>query len=75
MAHQRNEAFPLSLRNFVGAPPPGPILRKVILLDLLQRKFDEFLNRRARPPFLVRLNGTHYGASTVTVTFDDPVKG
>jgi PQQ-like domain len=24
LAHQRNELFPLSLRHFVGAPPPGP---------------------------------------------------
>ena len=28
LAHQRHESFPLSLRNFVGAPPPGRILRK-----------------------------------------------
>jgi hypothetical protein len=74
LAHQSNAPFPLSLRQFVGAPPPGRILHKVISLDLLQRKFDEFLNKRGRPPLLVRLNGTHYGASTVTVTFDDPVK-
>jgi len=74
-AHQVNAPFPLSLRGFVKAPPPGRILHKVISLDLLQHKLDEFLNKRGRPPFLVRLNGTHYGASTVTVTFDDPVKG
>ena len=74
-AHQVNAPFPLSLRSFVKAPPPGRILHKVISLDLLQRKLDEFLNKRGRPPFLVRLNGTHYGASTVTVTFDDPAKG
>jgi hypothetical protein len=33
LAEQRNESFPLSLRNFIGAPPPGRILRKVISLD------------------------------------------
>jgi len=60
---------------FSSDHPPGRHLRKIISLDLLQRKFDEFLNKRERPPFLVRLNGTDYGASTVTVTFDDPVKG
>src|SRR5689334_1877976 len=60
---------------FSSDHPPGRHLRKVISLDLLQSKFDEFLNKRGRPPFLVRLNGTHYGESTVTVTFDDPAKG
>jgi hypothetical protein len=67
--------FPLSLRRFTGALPPGRIQRKVVSLDLLQRKFDEFLNRRGRPPFLIRFHGTRFGASTVTVTFDDPARG
>ena len=75
VAQASGQTFPLSLRSFIHAPPPGPVRHRVISLDLLQRKFDEFLNKRSRPPFLVRLNGTHYGASTVTVTFDDPVKG
>ena len=74
-AEQHNLSFPLSLRKSMHSVPAGHILRKVIPLDVLQRKFDEFLNFRSRPPFLIRLNGTQYGESTVTVTFDDPVKG
>jgi hypothetical protein len=73
-AHQANAPFPLSLRDFVKAPPPGRIHRKEISLDLLQRKLDKFLNKRGPPPFLTRLNGTHYGASTVRMTFGDPAK-
>ena len=44
LAHQRNASFPLSLREFVGALPPGRMLKKEIPLDFLQRKFDEFFN-------------------------------
>ncbi len=73
LAHQRNESFPLSLRKFVGAPPPGRILKKVISLDFLQRKFDVFFNQRIRPLFQIRLDGPKFGASTLTVAFDDPV--
>ena len=50
LAHQRNESFPLSLRNFVGALPPGRILKKIISLEFLQRKFDEFFNNPERRP-------------------------
>ncbi len=76
LAQQRNESFPLSLRQFVGAPPPGRILRKVIPLELLQRKFDEFFNSRERGPlFQIRLNGKKLGQSTLTVAFDKPVGG
>jgi phospholipase C len=55
--------YPLSLRAFVGALPPGQILRKVIPLDLLQRKFDEFVNQREPPLVELRLHGTEYGSS------------
>jgi hypothetical protein len=74
-AREARRSAPVSLRELVGAPPPGRQLRKVISFDLLQRKLDEFLNQRSRPPFKVRLDGSHYGASTATVTFDDPVHG
>src|SRR4030095_16840512 len=65
-------SFPLSLRKFVGALPPGRILRKVIPLDLLQRKFDEFFNRRPRPVFKLHIDGQQMGASALTVLFDYP---
>ena len=73
LAHQRNASFPLSLRNFVGAPPPGRILRKVISLDFLQRKFDVFFNERVRPLFQIRLNSKErkFGQSALTVAMDD----
>jgi phospholipase C len=75
LAHQRNEPFPLSLRKFVGALPPGRILRKVVDLELLQRKFDQFVNQREQPLFRFRLHGEDYGSSTLTVLFEHPVNG
>jgi len=73
LAHQRNASFPLSLRTFVGAPPPGRLLRKVISLDFLQRKFTEIFEKRDRPLFKVKLDGTDYGKGELTIFFDDPV--
>ena len=58
-------SYPLSLRKFVGALPPGRILRKVIPLDLLQRKFDEFFNNRPRPLFKFKLHGDEMGERRV----------
>jgi len=75
LAQQGNASFPLSLRQFVGAPPPGRLFRKVISLDFLQQKLDVIFNQRPRPLYLIRLNGSHYGQSTVSVFFDDPVRG
>ncbi len=75
VAHQREASFPVSLRNLVDAPPPGRLLRKVISLEFLQRKLDLFFNERARPLFLIKIHGEHMGASTLSVFFDDPVKG
>lgn len=79
LAQQRNESFPLSLRKFVGALPPGRVLRKVISLDLLQRKFDEFFNNPDRRPlFKIRLDNVGSGDhrhSTLDVFFDHPAKG
>jgi phospholipase C len=71
LAHQRNASFPLSLRAFVGAPPPGRMLRKVILLHILQQKFDLFFNQRPRPLFKVKLDGTHHGQGKLTVLQND----
>ena len=59
--------YPLSLRAFVGALPPGQILSKVIPLDLLQRKFDEFINREL-PLVKLRLHGTDTGAACSRLT-------
>jgi len=75
LAQQGSASFPLSLRQFVGAPPPGRLLRKVISLDFLQHKLDVIFNQRPRPLYLIRLDGTHYGESTASVFFDDPVSG
>ena len=78
LAQQRNKSFPLSLRQFVGALPPGSILRKVVPLELLQRKFDDFFNNRSRPLFKIRLHNLGSGDhrhSTLDVFFDDPVEG
>ncbi len=55
--------FPLSLRRFIKALPPGRVLRKVIPLNLLQRKFDEFINDRVPQLVKLRLHGTTYGKS------------
>ncbi len=60
-------SFPLSLRKFVGALPPGRILRKVIPLDLLQRKFDEFINNPDPQLFKLRLHGDRYGSSNLEI--------
>lgn len=65
--------YPLSLRKFVGALPPGRILRKVIPLELLQRKFDEFFNKRDRPLFKFRLHGDEWRKSDLTKFMEDPV--
>ncbi len=75
LAYQRNESFPLSLREFVGAPPSGRMLRKVISLDFLQRKFDVFFNERVRPLFQIRLDSKErkYGQSALTVAMLDSV--
>src|SRR5690349_4824245 len=68
-------SFPLSLRKFVGALPPGRILRKVIPFDLLQRKFDEFINDPTPQIFKLRLHGTSYGSSNLEIYLKDPVEG
>ncbi len=75
VAHQREASFPLSLRNFVGALPAGRFHRKVISLDLVRRKLDQFINDRARPLFLIRLHGEQMGASMLSVFMDDLVDG
>jgi hypothetical protein len=78
LAHQRNEPFPLSLRQFVGAPPVGRLLTRVIPLELLQQKCDLFFNQRERPLFKIRFHNLGSGDhrhSTVDVLFDDPAKG
>jgi phospholipase C len=67
--------FPVSLRTFIGAVPPGRILRKVIPLVLLQSKFNEFLYDRFRPLFQLHIDGQNLGASTLSVLFDKPGKG
>src|SRR5262249_49744189 len=66
---------PLSLRKFVGALPPGRILRKVIPLDLLQRKFDEFVNDPVPQLFKLRLHGNSYGSSNLEIYFRHSVGG
>src|SRR5262245_5229014 len=73
LAHQRNADFPLSLREFVGALPPGHLRKKVIVLDFLQRKFNEFFNQRPQPLLQFRLHGDAPGASTLSVLFNDPL--
>jgi hypothetical protein len=61
-------SYPLSLRKFVGALPPGRILRKEIPLDLLQRKFDEFFNNREKPLFKFRLHGDAFPRQETAMT-------
>ena len=73
LAQQAGKTFPLSLRWWLGAPPPGRILRKVWSLDLLQRKFDEFINDPTPPLFQIRLHGEHYGSSDLEIKKKDPV--
>ena len=78
VAHQQGASFPVSVRELVGALPPGRILQKVISLDFLQRKFNQFFNERPRPIFEVRLHNRGSGDhrhSTVDVLFDDATKG
>lgn len=59
--------FPLSIRKFIKAVPPGRVLRKVIPLNFLQRKFDEFINDRFPRLVKLRLHGTSYGKSNFEV--------
>jgi len=73
LAHQRGVDAPFSLREFVGAPPPGHMRQKVIPLNILQQKFDTFFKQRARPLLQVRLDGKAPGRSTLTVLFDAPL--
>src|SRR3954447_16769789 len=75
LAGQRNAPFPLSVRQFVGAPPPGQLLRKTVSPGLLQQKIDVIFNERSKPLYHVRFHGTHYGASTAAVFVNDPVHG
>ena len=77
LAHQSNASFPLSLRQFLGLPrlrPGGPILTRVIPLEVLQRKFDVFFNERERPLFRFRLHGEEFGSSQLTKFMEHPVK-
>ena len=71
--HQRGAEFPLSLRTFVGALPPGRLHKKVIPLDALQRKFDTLFNQRPQPLLQFRLHGDAPGASTLSVLFNNPL--
>ncbi|MBM4257614.1 MAG: hypothetical protein FJ147_17195 [Deltaproteobacteria bacterium] len=74
IAHQRGASFPVSLRKLTGALPPGQMHQKVISLDFLQRKLNQFFNDRRRPLFKVRLHNKGSGDhrhSTVDVLFDD----
>ena len=61
VAHQQGASFPVSVRALVGALPPGRIRQKVIGLDFLQRKFDQFFNERPRPIFKVRFHNLGSG--------------
>ncbi len=73
--------FPLSLRELLqtlGVPPHsdrGFIRKKVVPLEIFQRKFDEFVNERERPLFKFRLHGEEFGKSELTTFFEDPVDG
>jgi phospholipase C len=70
---QPNLKSPVSLRKFIGALPPGRILRKIISFRLLKRKLNEFFNNREHPLLQVRLHGSHFGVSTLFVLLEDPV--
>ena len=81
LAVQRQQSFPLSLREFCGALPPGRILNRTFPLDLVQRKLDEFFNNPDRRPlFEIRFHhdeedsGDHRD-STLDVLFDHPARG
>jgi phospholipase C len=71
---QPNVIFPLSLRKFIGALPPGRIVNKAIPLKLLQSKLDEFINKPELPPLQIRLHGSHFGVSTLFVFLKDKIK-
>jgi phospholipase C len=71
---QPNVKFPVSLRKFIGALPPGRIGRKVIPLKFLQSKLDEFINTPKLPPLQIRLHGSHFGVSTLFVFKKDKIK-
>jgi phospholipase C len=71
---QPNVKFPVSLRKFIGALPPGRILRKVIPLNLLKSKLDEFINTPKLPPLQIRLHGSHFGVSTLFVFLKDKIE-
>lgn len=81
LAQEYNLSSPISLRALIeafGVPPyqdGGFIRKKVIPLELFQRKFDEFVNERERPLFKFRLHGEQYGKSELTTFFEDPVDG
>ncbi|MGR8932200.1 MAG: phospholipase C [Gammaproteobacteria bacterium] len=83
VAHLRNATFPLSMREFVGAPPADPVIptgrvaQKKIPLKLLQSKVDQIINDRPRPLIQVRLNGEEkkFGQSEITVVKDSRAKG
>lgn len=72
LARQRSAEFPLSLRDFVGALPPGRLCQKVVSKDFLQRMFDIFFNERIRPLFEMRLNSQEhrFGQSALTIAMD-----
>lgn len=65
--------FPLSLRKFIKAVPPGRVSTKTIPFDLLQRKFDEFVNRRDKPLFKVLLEGSKLEISFEQLPIDKVV--
>lgn len=69
-----NVKFPVSLRKFIGALPPGRIVRKVIPLNLLRSKLDEIINDPKLPPLQIRLHGSHFGVSTLFVFLKDKIK-
>ena len=75
LARLANKTFPLSLRWWLGAPPAGRILRKTWSLDLLLRKFDEFINDPVPPLFYLRLHGEDYGRSNLEEVFLDIARG
>jgi phospholipase C len=59
--------FPVHVRSWIGALPPGRILRKIWSFDLLQRKFDEVLNEPKPPLVQLRLHGERRGEGKAQV--------
>lgn len=58
--------------------PVGELRRREIPLEVLQQKFDIFINDRTRPLFSIKFHNKGSGDhrhSTVDVLFDDPAKG